>query len=309
MMVVEHALATGGDPLDRPADLSRRPQRQHIVRERSALEAEAAAHVGRYDPDVILRYVQHVRQLHAHAMRVLRRGMERVEVVDGVVVADGNPWLHRGRRQPVALDPQFHDMLGAGESGVGRVLVAEHQPEGGIAVWIVVPDLGCAVLGGILESHHHRQRFVLDLNQFGGVARLRQRFGDHECHPVADIADPLRVEDRLKGAVPFGGAEIFRHGMCGEGAQVIGDRVGAGQNREHAGRGLGLGRIDALDLGVGVWRQHRDAVAHTGQGDVVDVAPLSGQEALILHAPYGLSDAEFGCHFRPRLLLPKFEEL
>ena len=86
-------------------------------------------------------------------------------------------------------------MLGLGESGVRRVLVAEHQPEGAIAVVDCLPDLGRALLGGILEIDHRRQRLVLDLDQFGGVARLRQRFGDHEGDPVADIADPVRVED------------------------------------------------------------------------------------------------------------------
>ena len=250
--------------------------------------------------------MQNVRELHAHAVRILRRGVERIEIVDRVMVADRDPRLHRHRREPVALDPQLYDVLRAGKRCVGRVLVAEHQTERDIAVRIVVPDLGRAVLGGILEIHHHRQRLVLDLDQLGSVARLRHRFGDHECHAVADIADALGVQDRLEGAVPFGRAEILGHRMRGQRAQVIGRGVGAGQHREHTGCGLGRGGVDALDLGVGVRRQHRHAVAHAGQADVVDIAPRTGQEPLILDPPDSLSDAELGCHFRPRLLLPDF---
>ena len=187
-------------------------------------------------------------------------------------------------------------MLGVGERRVGRVLVAEHQPERDIAVLVVVPDFRCTFLGGVFEIDHHRQRFILHLDQFGGVARLRQRLGGHERDPVADITHPVRHENRLPGAVALRGAEILRHRMGGERTQLLGGRIRAGQHAEHAGRGLGLGGIDALDLGVGVWGEHRDAVAHAGQADVVDVVTLAHQEALILDAAYRLPNAELGCH-------------
>ena len=35
---------------------------------------------------------------------------------------------------------------------------------------------------------HRRQRLVVDLDQLGGVARLRQRLGDDEGDAVADEA-------------------------------------------------------------------------------------------------------------------------
>ena len=89
--------------------------------------------------------------------------------------------------------------------------------------------------------------------------------------------------------------------MGGEAAELLGDRVGAGEHAEHARRRLRLGDVDALDAGMRVRRQHRYAVAQAGQADVVDVAPWPVQEALILHPPYRLSDAELG-HFRPPFL-------
>ena len=142
------------------------------------------------------------------------------------------------------------------------VLVAEHQAEGVVAVRVVVPDLGRAVLGGVLEVDHRRQRLVVDLDQLGGVARLRQRLGDHEGDAVADEAHLVGNEQRLEGAVALGRAEILRHQMRGHGAELVGRGIGAGQHQQHAGRGLGLRHVDALDAGVGVRRQHGDAVAH-----------------------------------------------
>jgi hypothetical protein len=46
--------------------------------------------------------------------------------------------------------------------------------------------------------------------------------------------------------------------MRGEAAELLRRRIGAGEHAEHAGRGLGLGDVDALDAGVGVRRQHGD---------------------------------------------------
>ena len=87
--------------------------------------------------------------------------------------------------------------------------------------------------------------------------------------------------------------------MRGERADFFGDDVGAGQHQQHAGRGLGLGDVDLLDLGVGVRRQHVAGVQHAGQHDVVDVTALPRQEALVLDPAHRLSDSEFGHGFTP----------
>ena len=159
---------------------------------------------------------------------------KRVLIVGRVVVADRDPRLHRDRRQAVVLDPQLHHVLGLGEGGVGRVLVAEHQAEADIALRAVVPDLGGAVLGGVLEVDDGRQRLVVDLDQFGGVARLRERLGHHEGDAVADEADLVGIEHRLERAVALGRAEILRHQVGGEAAELLGDGIGAGKDAQHA---------------------------------------------------------------------------
>ena len=101
--------------------------------------------------------------------------------------------------------------MALGESGVGRLLVAEHQAEGVVAGRVVVPHLHRVGLGGVLDVDQRRQRLVVDLDQFGGVAGLRQGLGDDKGDPVADVADAVADEQRLEGAVTLGRAEILRH--------------------------------------------------------------------------------------------------
>ena len=299
VMIVQHGFAAGRDPFHRAAKLARRPDHEAVLGEEAALQAEAAADVGRHHADAVLRDVEDVRDLHARAVRVLVGAVERGLVGREGVVADADARLHRDGRQAVVLDPELDDVLGAGEGRVGRLLVAEHQAEGVVAGRIVVPHLGRVGLGGVLDIDHSRQRLVVDLDQFRGVAGLRQRLGDDEGDAVADVADAVVDDERLEGAVALGRAEILRHQMRGECADLLGDHVGAGQHQQHAGRGLGLGDVDLLDLGVGVRRQHVAGVQHAGQHDVVDIAALPCQEALVLDPAHRLPDSEFGHGFTP----------
>ena len=100
--------------------------------------------------------------------------------------------------------------------------------------------------------------------------------------------------------MPLGRAEILRHQVGGEAAELLRDGIGAGKDTQHPRRGLGLGDVDAGDAGMGVRREHRHAMALPGQADVIDIAPLPEQEALVLDPPHSLSDAELG-HIRPPL--------
>jgi hypothetical protein len=136
---------------------------------------------------------------------------------------------------------------GTGEGRVSCFLVAEHQPEPDIALRAVFPDLRCALFRRVLEIDNDRQLPVLDLHLLGRVAGLSERLGNHEGHAVADEPRLVAREHPLKGAVPFGRAEILGHEMSGEAAELLRRSIGAGENAEHPWRGPGLGHVDALD--------------------------------------------------------------
>ena len=191
----------------------------------------------------------------------------------------------------VLLSFSDDDVLGGGERGVGRVLVAHHQREGDV-VRRLVPHRRRARLHRVLDVDDRRQRLVVDLDQFGGVARLRAAFRRRRSATRSPTARTLSVA-RIARSVrkPFG--PPMSSGIGGaSAAELVGDDVGAGEHGEHAVRGLGLRGVDALDAGVGVRRHDEHAVALARQVDVVDIAAAAGDEARVLDPRDGLPDAE-----------------
>ena len=185
-------------------------------------------------------------------------------------------------------------MLRLCESLVGRLLVAEHQHEGDVAVRIVVPHLRRAILRGVADQRHRGERLVVDLDHVGGVARLRLRLGHHEGDAVADEAHLLGLQHLLENAMALGRADVFRHQAGRERTEMIGSAVRAGQHQHDAGRGLRLRHVDLPDARMRVRGEQVDAVAHAGKHDVVHVTSRAGEETRILDAPHRLPDSEFG---------------
>ncbi len=66
--------------------------------------------------------------------------------------------------------------------------------------------------------------------------------------------------------------------------------VGAGEDSHHAGRRLGLDRVDAGDLGMGVGASEDVGVGLTRAVDVVGVVALAGEKAEIFLAPHRGAD-------------------
>ena len=112
-------------------------------------------------------------------------------------------------------------MLRLRERRIGRRLVADHQLKRDVAVRIVVPHFRRAILGGVFEQRHRRQRLVVDLDHFGRVARLRERFGDDEGDAVTHEARLVGLQKLLMNAVTLRRAEILRHHGGREPAEVI----------------------------------------------------------------------------------------
>ena len=137
--------------LHRPAAPARRPQHQRVLREsRRAFMPKPPPTSGETTRIWFPACGRSARRPMARAMRVLR-GVERVAVAVGMVIADRGARLHRVGGEPVVPDPQRHDVLGAGERRVGRLLVAEHQREADIAGRLV-PDLRRPRLDRVLGS-------------------------------------------------------------------------------------------------------------------------------------------------------------
>ena len=89
MRVGEKRLGAIGGPFHRPVDLLGRPDADGFVGVDEDLRAEAAADVGRDDPQLVLgRKTDECRQDHPRNVRVLARRIKRHRVRAGIVVAD-----------------------------------------------------------------------------------------------------------------------------------------------------------------------------------------------------------------------------
>ena len=238
VFVGEDHLGAFAAPLHRPFDLARRPQRQPVLDILPALGAEAAADVAAHHAHLALRHLEHhVGEHVAHAVRIVHVGVQRVAVFRRIVGADRAARLHVLRMDARDHIAPFDDMGGLGECRLGRRAVAAL---GGVrdVVRIVVPHARRIRFRRFGDRRHRRQRLVVHDDEFGRVLRLRQRLGDHHRHRIADIAcaiddqrGTLRREHRRAVAL------LARHRRLRHGDAVV-RVVGAGVDRDHAGRAL-----------------------------------------------------------------------
>src|SRR5215470_8797360 len=80
------------------------------------------------------------------------------------------------------------------------------------------------------------------------------------------------------------------HPAANEIADLVGGKLGPGEHREHAGRGRGFRRIDALESRVRVRRAHEIGVSLSRPADVVGVVAFAGDETLVLLAAHRGAD-------------------
>ena len=133
------------------------------------------------------------------------------------------------------------------------------------------------------------QNLVLHGHQLGRVRRLLPALGQDDGNRVADVAHLGRGQHRM-GRLLHGVAVFEIHlPAAGQAADASRFEVGTGENGDHA-IGCGCGRrIDALNRGVGMWAAHERRKSRVGQGNVIGVAALAGNKALVFDALDGLS--------------------
>ena len=112
------------DPLHGPPDQERRRRGDDVAGVDRHLVAEAAAQVGRDDPDLVLGQAGHEREERAVHVRGLRGHVDRRLARRRVDVGDAAAALERRRVAARVERVQLDDLVGLGEGLVGRLLVA-----------------------------------------------------------------------------------------------------------------------------------------------------------------------------------------
>ena len=137
-------------------------------------------------------------------------------------------------------------------------------------------------------SDRRRQRVPLDRNCLGGVARLRQRVGDHERERIADMAHRVPRQDRIGWNRDLGVGELR---MARQVAEPHG--IGGGEHQGHARHRAGLRRIDDAKARMRVRRTYDRRMEHPRGRQIGDIAAIAAQQRVVLLARERLAETEF----------------
>ena len=138
-----------------------------------------------------------------------------------------------------------------------------------------------------------RQRLVVDLDELGRIHRLVDGLGDDESDIVADPANPVPGQRPIARPVKRRTVAALRAGRHRQVAETGVVPVLAGQHRQNAGGGLGLGDVDRFDAGVGVRRSQHVARHGAGKHHVADIAAFAADKPWILEPRDRLTDTPF----------------
>jgi hypothetical protein len=299
MGVGQEAFGALAGPLDAAVELLRGPGQRHVLGVQEDLGAEAAAHVGRDHPHLVLGQAQHEgRHQQPLHMRVLVGDVERVLVVGAAVAADRDARLHRVGHQPVVDEVQLRHVRRLGEDRIDLRLVAERPLVALVVGRGVMKGDAAGLLRGIRHAHHRGQHLVVDLDRLGGILGLLHRIGHHHGHVVAHVAHLADGEDGVRRLLHRGAVGVVDEPAAGQPAHLAVD-VLAGEDARHAGHLRGRRGVDGLDRRMRMRRTQEHGVGLVGQVHVVGVLPGADEEAVVFLAPECLADVrqlrEVGC--------------
>ena len=299
LIVADEAFGAVAIPLDRAADLARGPRQKPVFREECVARAEIAAHVAAQRAAFLFRHAQNLgERLPLAHDAAAGAGINGVAPGLRIEIADRRARLHR--RAGDALDPgvELCHVRGLGKRSVGCRAVADLAVGAEIA-GTFVPDARRAGFQRVRRTHHGGKRLVVYLDQLGRVLRRHVRVRDHHRHRLADEARLVGCDDRDREAEQLRPRKqpdrhvrhaLDRGGMR-DGIAAVGQKIGAGEDRDHARRFFRAALVDRADARMRVRRAHDRRERHVRQHDVRKIAPAAGEKAQILLARNRLSDA------------------
>ncbi|MGY4306294.1 hypothetical protein ACVIJ6_003537 [Bradyrhizobium sp. USDA 4369] len=137
-----------------------------------------------------------------------------------------------------------------------------------------------------------RQHLIVDDDRFGGFLRGHARGGDDGSDGLTGVADDLMGEQatrRHRHRLAVGPLEDRERR---DGADVVGDEIGAGIDRLHARDLARRSGVDRQDFRMRMRRAQHVKPQRAVIRLVVDELPLPGEQPLILQALDGLPRAE-----------------
>ena len=273
----EHVLGAALGPLHRrAAEGLRDPDRDVLLGVGVEFRAEAAAHVGRDHAHLRLAGAVHDGDERLHEVRHLRGGIEGHLTVRGHPLGDDAARLDRDRREPLVHDPLLdHDLCIPDRIGEALGLVLDRAVE--VARCLVV-HLRRPVGDCRFQAGNGRKRLVVDFDGRGTVGRRVPILGDDHGDWLSDHPHLAAGEHRALDLLPLAGR------VRGARDSPLDPKGLGGKNCRHARKLQRAFRVDGADLGVRMGTADETEVVHAGKHDVVDEAPLAGDELGVLLA-------------------------
>ena len=209
-----------------------------------------------------------------------------------VVLRERRARLHRVDHHAGVVEPDAGYVVGAGERRLDRLLVAHVEVEEDIAGG-GVPELRGVGLERPFDGRGGGQKRDLERDGLRRVARLGEGLGDHHRHRIADMAHPPDRERRARRHVGRRSVAVLHRHRAGDLADAVGFEVGAGIDREHAGRAGYGGGVERGDLAMPRGRAQEHGIGLARRVVVVGVAPAAGEQARVLGSRDRLADPEF----------------
>ena len=305
MGIADKGLAAVGRPLDVAVELFRGPGQAHVFGIQVDLGAEAATDIRRNHTHLVFGQAQdESAEDQPDDMRILRGGVDRCAVGAGIILADGAARLHRIGRQAVVHQLDLGDMGGRGKGLFRRCLVAKFPVVAQVAGRIGM-HLRCAGLECGTHIDHRSQDFVIDFDDFAGIARLAGAARDHHGHQVADISHMVDGDDVVTRCLVWIALLVLDRPAADQPADLVGSHILAGVDGDDTGHlACGIG-VDRPDFRERMRRPQEHGVKLTRAIDVICVMALTRNEAEIFLATDCLTDA-LVCHnaLPPHCLCP-----
>ena len=244
--------------------------------------AEAAAHMGLYDPDAALLHVEAARQHEVDVERHLGAGVDGHAVPLDVVLGEGGVGLDLRLANLGAVVALLGHEVRRGEAGLD---VAELEV--GLALDVARPLLveGRGILGeGGLGRVVGGEGLVADRDALEGGLGRRLVYGGDGGHGLAPVAHAPAREREL---------------VHGDGQDAIGlVAILARDHGDHARHGAGLGGVHRENLGV-AFRAAQDAAGERlGRQKVGRVFGLARNLVRAIHQGHGPADGADGLDLR-----------
>ena len=185
-------------PLDGPAELPGGPGQDRLLRVVRDLRSEAAAHVGRHDPQLVLREAEDEgAEEQPGEVGVLARCVECVFVRRWIEVRDGRARLDCVGDEAIVHHIDRDYVFRAFEGRVGGCFVADLPVVADVA-GRVVEDQSRAIGLGCFDRGHRRKLLVVHIHQVGRRLGLLHRVGHDDGDAVTHVAYLAQRERRMR---------------------------------------------------------------------------------------------------------------